>query len=249
MALKRKITKEEYEKLADPLKTEYKAAGEDYVLDVEGIDDITNVESALRKTRDELKDVKDKLKAKDGVDPEKYAALVAKEEELEKKKLEQEGNYKALLAQVNEKHEAALKGKDAEISRWQNLAVGDKLDSAINSAIATHGAIPKVMHPLLKSRVAGSFNDAGEYVITVNGEDGKPLVDSKGVPMTVAGLVESMKADKDYGGLFSARPASGGGQPGDRRPSPPTPQVEGGPKRTSTQRIAEGLKQQEAGRR
>jgi hypothetical protein len=36
MALKKKISKDDYKKLSDSLKSEYKEDGESYVLDVEG---------------------------------------------------------------------------------------------------------------------------------------------------------------------------------------------------------------------
>ena len=57
MALKKKITKEAFEKLPDVLKSEYVANGDDYVLDVDGEEDT----GALKRAKDREKQRADEL--------------------------------------------------------------------------------------------------------------------------------------------------------------------------------------------
>lgn len=244
MALKRRLTKEEFDKLPEALRTEYKASGESdggYILDVEGIDDITNLEGALRKTREELKATRAEADKFKGIDPERHKVLVQQAEELERKRKEQEGDYKAALEQVNKKHEQELQSLRDEILQRDKTIEGVLVDAKVNEAIAKHAGNPKLLFDVIKKRTKVERSSDGEYAVKVLGEDGKAMVDGKGTPISIDDLVGGLKADKDFGVAFAPSKANGSGSPSDRRATPP---VDSKSPRTSLDKIRSGLAKQ-----
>src|SRR5579862_7390210 len=94
MALKRKITKAEHAALKPDLQAEYKADGENFVLDAEGFDDPGELRRALEREKTEKKEAterakiaEDKLKAIDD-DKSRQSGDVAALEKSYKEKLD-----------------------------------------------------------------------------------------------------------------------------------------------------------------
>lgn len=89
MAIKREISKAEFDALAEPLKALYKQSGDKYTLDAEGFDDVTGLKSALdaeRRGRGDLETQLRELRTKLGdLDPEKARAALKMLQDLEDK--------------------------------------------------------------------------------------------------------------------------------------------------------------------
>src|SRR4051794_29374504 len=101
MALKAKLTKAEFEKLGDSLKEHYKASGDDYVLDAEGVEDVSGLKSALDKEKKERRELRVKLDAEaekwKDLDPERAREALKAIADLDEKKLVDKGEFDRLL--------------------------------------------------------------------------------------------------------------------------------------------------------
>lgn len=89
MPLKALLTKEEYGALPEALRQYYVEKDGKFLLDADGVEDVTGLKNALTATRQELKEAKDSLKQtiekfKD-IDPEKAKVAQQKLQELEDK--------------------------------------------------------------------------------------------------------------------------------------------------------------------
>lgn len=207
------ITKEEFEKLDDLFKAEYKEADGAYVLNADGIDNHPDVK-ALKGAYEAVKDKKsdaakqlEKLQAK--IDADKKAAeeadLLAQKnyDELAKRKEEEAANSAAELAKLKEE---ILNGKiDSEAM---------KIATAINPKDATR-----------QKFLAG---EARKYV--QNTDNGLALLNSDGTPTDQKTVIANLT--KEFPFLASGNPAGGGGAPGN-----PTHQEHTEPPKTAGEAI------------
>ena len=95
MALKAVLTKEEFDGLEDSLKKLYVEKDGKYLLDAEGVEDVSGLKSALEKERGTVKKLKADLQAtvdkfKD-IDPDKARDAQKKLQDLEDKQMMDEG--------------------------------------------------------------------------------------------------------------------------------------------------------------
>src|ERR1044071_8704519 len=106
MALKQKLTAAEHAALgSDAERGYYKQAGADYVLDIEGVDNVTSLTSALQSERTRANTAETNLKKFEGVDPDKWKQYVAAEQNSGVAKLADKGQYDQALATVTQTHE------------------------------------------------------------------------------------------------------------------------------------------------
>jgi len=80
MALKAKLTKDEFGALPEPVREHYTASGDTYVLQAEGLADagkLAEFRSNNERLTKELNGLRDQLKTFDGVDPEEYRRFKA----------------------------------------------------------------------------------------------------------------------------------------------------------------------------
>lgn len=166
MALKSKLTAEEYAKLADALKGEYAQDGEFYVLDV----DITEhpkargLHSAVQATREERDRLKADMKAFADkfadIDPEAARAAMKRVHELDDKKLLDEGKVEELFQKRTERmradHENAVKAAAAKIAELEAAQTGLRgrlsevlIDNAIAQQATAAGVKASGLAPLL----------------------------------------------------------------------------------------------------
>lgn len=195
MALKRKLKKSEHEKLSDELKKEYKADGDDFVLDVDGDEDTGALKRAKDRLSQELKDAKaerDELREANEKLESGKAGDVAK---LQKK-------WDADKASMTEQHTAALAKRDNFITRNLKTGLAEKIAHALNPRS------PKVLVPHVEARITVDLS-GDEPKVVILGPDGKPgMVDGK--PMTAEHLQSEFVANKDFAGIVVASKASGG---------------------------------------
>ena len=203
MAIKRTITKEEYNKLIPILQAEYKADGENMVLDLTDFEDPTK----LRQAKDAERDLKKAALAEkaalqtalDALTEERDGLLRGSIPKADAEKLE--GSYKSKL----EKQKTELQAKiDAATASIQKLLV-DNVATTMAAEISTS---PALIIPHIKSRLRAEMDANGEFVTKV--------VDKEGLPsaLTVEELNKEFCLNSDFKAIITASKASGGGAGG-----------------------------------
>lgn len=195
MALKRKLTKTQHDKLSDDLKKEYKADGDEFVLDVDGDEDT----GALKRAKD-----REKLRA-DEAETERDE-LRAENEKLEKGKA---GDVRKLQkaheterTELTTKHTGELTKRDSFITRQLKTGTAERIAATLNPKS------PRIFVPHLEARITVDLS-GDEPKTIILGADGKPgMVDGK--PMTAEQLQAEFVANKDFAGMIVGSKASGG---------------------------------------
>lgn len=195
MALKRKISKEEFDKLPDVLKSEYKEKNGSYLADIEGDDEAVialrqakdNEKNEHAKTKETLKNLQDQLDALSG------------------DKMRKDGDVAALDKSWKEKLTARETELNNQISSLQNVVVKSQRDSVL-SALAAKLIKPE-SHRLFKKSIEDRFNvEIGESgpVVRILDAHGKPSA------MTIEDLEKEIIANKEYSPIVIGSRASGG---------------------------------------
>lgn len=213
--LKYKVAQSDFAGLEEGIRKLYKADGDSYVLDLEGVEDTSGLKSALEKERANSKKAAEALKAWNamGKKPEEISALLKKAEEEEQKRLEAAGNYKAMLEQVKAQHEKEMGEKDAIIARYKHERELNMIDQTAVKAIAEAKGKVKLLLPLIKMS-AKVVEENGKEVVQIFDENGVARVNAKGEYLSIPEWVNEMKKDKDYQSAFEATGISGAGAKG-----------------------------------
>jgi hypothetical protein len=172
-------------------------------------------ENAKYRTR--AKEVSDKLKAFEGIDPDKYKELETASEKAEKERLEKAGEWDKLRDKLVADHQAELAKKDEVIANQQKDIA--KLEGEIGKTVRSHQVSteamvaeainPGVVEMIVETKTEIKTTDDGKRVIVVLDAEGNPDIDPKtGKPKTVAQLLQDMKTSKEYAHLFKG--GSGG---------------------------------------
>lgn len=197
MALKRKISKEAFEKLSDELKAEYVEKDGEYVLDLDGDEDTGALkrakdrEAQLRRDAEKrAKEAEDRLADLEGDDARKRGDIETLEKSWKKKHEDTEAAY-------NEK----LSKKDAFIK----TSLIDNVALKIANEISTS---PSLMLPHIKARLSADLD--GDTPIT-------KVLDGQGQPsaMTVEELSKEFVANKEFSAIIVGSKASGSGTSSD----------------------------------
>jgi len=148
MALKVKVTADEHGALADALKALYtKQADGSYLLDAEGVEDVSGLKTALSTERQARaaaeKAARDEAAKYTGVDVEAYRKWLADGEANAETKLIKEGKFEEAIAKRTEKmrrdHESQIAALQADIKKFTDQATSLQSqlgDTLINAAIA-----------------------------------------------------------------------------------------------------------------
>jgi len=191
MALKAKLTKEQYDKLSDALKFEYVADGDAFKLDVEGAEDTGPLKRALEREK------ADKTTSKARV-----AELEAQLEELSTNDARKTGDIAKLEKQWEKKLTDATAAKDATIEKLTGHTKKSLVDNVAMSIASKISKAPALLLPHIKARLTADF-DGDEPQTVVLGADGKA---SK---MTIEELSQEFVANKDFSAIITASKASG----------------------------------------
>lgn len=198
MALKRKITKAEFDKLDAAIKAEYVEKDGEYTLDVDG-DTGGDDAGALRRAKDRevqarkdaerrAKEAEDKLADLDNNDARKRGDIEALEKSWDEK-------YKAREAELTTK----LTGKDAFITKTLLDDRAFQIASGISDT-------PAILVPHIRARLHADL-DGDTPTTKVLGADGKPSA------TTIEELTKSFVDNKDFASVIRANKATGGGAP------------------------------------
>lgn len=200
MALKRKLTKAEFEALETSLKTYYKLDGETATLDAEDDEDI----GALRRAKDretqaakEAKENAKKLKA----DLDDLSTRLAELGDVDAKKRGDietlEKSYKGKMTAMEEAHKVQVGALDSYLK--ETLVDRAALDLATKLSTA-----PKLLLPHIKTRL--TVDRTGDRPKTV-------VLDAEGKisALTIEDLEKEVVANKEFASILIGTKASGSG--------------------------------------
>lgn len=194
MALKRKINKEQYGKLSDELKKEYKAGNGDdeFVLDTEGDEDTGPLRRALERERENAATSKKRLEQ-----------VEQELEELNSNDARKKGDIKTLETSWNKKLETQKAEFEGKLSK-ANAHIQKTLVDNVASEMATRiSKAPALLMPHIRNRITVDF-EGDEPTTKVLGADGKVSA------MTVADLEKEILGNKDFSAIIVASRATGG---------------------------------------
>lgn len=212
-----KMNVDSLEAVDEPFRALYEQDGERFKLKVEGIEDTSGLKSALQNERKRASDLEKKVKGweKSGKSPDEIAELIEAAELKAQTEAERKGEWDKLRAQMNDKHAADLKAKDETIGQMRKRLEKELVDKTAVSAIAAAKGVPDLLLPHVQrfTKVDDEFN------VVVVDASGTQRVNGKGEPLSIADLVEEMKANEIFGRAFDGsgqsgsgmRPNSGGG--------------------------------------
>lgn len=199
MALKKNITKEQYAKLKDGVKEEYREEGDGYTLDVEGIEDNGALKRAKDRIAQELLDAKkerdeaqNRLEELEGNDALKNKDV----EKLQKQWLKQKTDMEAA-------HKTELEARDQKIAKFEGYTKKQLIDNvALELATQLNPKSPKVLLPHIKERLQADLD--GDSPVT-------KILDSSGKVsnLTIDQLKAEFVANKDFAGIIIGSQASG----------------------------------------
>ena len=180
VALKRKLTKEEFDKLSDAHKELYSDPGNNgnYVLDAEPDEDTAPLKTALEREKQAAAAAKkqaDELAAKyKDVDPEKYQQLLTEAEERARENKKKTGDWegwKKTFEDEKAKSDAAFK---AEIEKRDARIRTFLLDDKIKAAALEAGVRKKLLDHVVKVTKENFRLDQNEKVEVLD-ETGNPI--------------------------------------------------------------------------
>lgn len=153
MALKAKLAKAEFEALAEVLKEHYKASGEDYILDAEGVEDVSGLKSALEKEKRERRELKTKLEAEaerfKDLDPERAREALKTLAELDDKKLVDKGEFDRLLKKRSDEFDQREAEYQNQLREAQSRLDTYELINPVKDAALKAGIIPKKLEMVM----------------------------------------------------------------------------------------------------
>jgi hypothetical protein len=215
MALK--LTVDSLDGVDENLRALYVEKDGKFSLAVDGIEDTSALKEALRKERKRADDAEKQKKAweRSGKTPEEIQELLDAQEQRAQTEAEKKGEWDKLRAQMNDRHALDLKAKDETIGQMRKRLQAELVDAKAVSALAAAKGSPDLLLPHVQRHV--KVDD--DFNVVVVDSKGDPRVNGKGEPLSIADLIEEMKANETFGRAFEGsghsgsgmRPNSGGG--------------------------------------
>lgn len=192
MALARKITKDQFEKLVDNIKFEYMADGDSYMLQTTGDEDT----GALRRANQRLKDQVENLEMKND-------DLAGKLDKIEKNPARKQGDIDALERQWTKEKETAVNEVTAKLEKANGFIKQTLLENAAAGLAEKISTSPSLIRPHIERRLQIDI-DGDTPSVKVLDKDGKASA------LTVEKLGEEFVANKDFSSIIRVTKASGG---------------------------------------
>ncbi|MFZ1074812.1 MAG: hypothetical protein WAN50_00330 [Minisyncoccia bacterium] len=198
MALKKKITKAEYDALSKAHQELYSGDGDEYVLDVEDMEDNGALKRALDRERAEKKAAKDKLKAAED-------AAQAAEEERQRK----EGDIAKIEESWKKKLDKATNDGNTRVAQLESHLRSILVDAKAMELAAKISTSPALLVPHIKARLQADLS--GDKPVT-------RVLDADGnvSDMTIEGLEKFFTNNKEFAPIIIGSKASGAGSGGHR---------------------------------
>lgn len=203
MALKDKVTQEEFDKLHSHFKPEYtQQADGGYLLNVEGREDV----GALKRAKDHEVSARKEAEAK-AREATELAATRQEELDQMRRGAIPKTDVEALELSWKNKLTAAEAKTVQEVAKRDKALQAATADSAAKSIATTISTIPDLLAPMIRSRLAVELTDDGA-IVRVLDVHGKPSA------LTVEDLTKEFKENAAYSGVMIGSKASGGGAGG-----------------------------------
>lgn len=203
-ALAFKVDKTGWEKLAKEVQGLYVEKDGEYVLDVDGVEDTTNLKTALQKERKSASDAdklyKDLLKRFDGIDPEKVREMMMALENDEDAKLIAKGQIDKVVERRVDQMRKGFEKQLADAGKVLDTEKASKqkymqrvLDNSIRAAATKAGLHPHAVDDaLFRARDLFTLSEDGDAVQL--DATGHPKVGKDGkTPYSPVEWLESMK--------------------------------------------------------
>lgn len=200
MALKVKVSKADWEKLADPIKFEYEEKDGEYQLKLEGAEDT----SALRRARDREKQRADEAKTRAEQLADELADAKSKLDDASSSDARKRGDIDTLEKSWQKKLDDKTKELTDKLLAKDGFIQKTLVDNVASGIAHKISNAPGVMMPHIKSRLVVDMT-GNEPVTKVLGADGKPS------DITIEKLSEEFVANKDFSAIIIGSKASGGG--------------------------------------
>lgn len=192
MALKKKITKAEFEKLNDAFKAEYIEDGDGYRLDVDGEEDT----GALKRAKDREAQLRKEAEARAKAAEDRLA-------ELDTNDARKKGDIETLEAKWKSDLQAEREGRKTDTEKLRGIITKNLADTTAERIASEIAKAPKVFARVVRDRLSVDF-DGDEPVLKVLDASGKPTA------LTVDDLRKELVANPDYKDIIVASKASGG---------------------------------------
>lgn len=202
MALKRKITQEEYDALDKVLQAEYTEDGDEFVLDAESEppnnSELDKLKRAHDRTKQELKTSKAALK--EATDKLSEVEELGDAESGKRKRKD--------IQQLTQAHKEEIAEKEKELADKLSKRNAKLRDTIIRSTSETMAAqistMPKLMSKEIRERLEVEFDDDGESELVILDRSGKKSA------MTLEQLQKEIVANKEFASIIIGSKASGG---------------------------------------
>ncbi len=206
MALKKKLTKTEYDAAKPDIKTEYKLVEgktDEYELDLEGGEDTGALLRAKEHEKKARQEAETKLRELQEKMDKQEAAEIKERERIAR----EGGDIKTLEKSWKEKNEKLQADMQKQIDARDAALSTLTVDNVATQMAAKISTAPSIITPHIKSRLRSEIVD-GVAVTRV--------LDAKGAPsaQTVAELEAEFVANKEFSAIITGSRASGGGAHG-----------------------------------
>lgn len=203
MALKRKITKAEFDKLSAELQAEYVEKDGDYVLDVDGDEDV----GPLRRAKDRAIQERDEARRKAREAEDKLA-------ELDENDAKKTGDIEKLEAKWKKDKDDAVAEVQGKLDRANAYVTNQLVDAQAKAMAAEISTSPALLQPHIRARLQADIGDWAEGHTPQT-----TILDGKGEAsnMNLDGLKKEFVDNKEFAPIIRASKASGGGAPGQNK--------------------------------
>ncbi len=185
--------------------------------DVEGHPKAGALKRALDRERRRAKDAEDRIP--DGFDPDRWAQLLALEEEAQKGRLtdKQREEFDNLKGQLEGQFQKRAEKYEGRITRLEGALERALVTAQATEAIARQKGSVRLLLPHVQ-RHATMVEDGEDFTYHIVDEKGHTRLGEEG-NMTFDELVGEMRTSDDFAGAFEGTGSSGGGAPPSGRPA------------------------------
>jgi hypothetical protein len=236
------------EEVADRYQGLYTEENGKYVLDAEikkdqDVSGLKNTVNTLRNEKKAVEEVLAQFKAF-GDDPD---TVKSKFDEMQQQIAEAsktgKADWEAMKAELVKQQNAVLEEEKNKTQLMEKTVAKHLIDATGIKELESEKGSTALLMPVIRSR-SKVVKEGDEYVVRITNEDGTPAIDNQGNPLTVSGLVKSLKEHDSYKRAFDSEGTSGGGTPpgGGSAPTSGRPGMHaGGDNRAPINKISDGL--------
>lgn len=205
MPLKATLTKDEHASLDDALKSLYKQSGENFILDAEGVEDVTGLKSALAAERKKAAEFEKLAKKFEGMDVDKINAALEFQRKADEKKLADKGEFEKIRLQDQEKHKSEIEKINAEVTKWKSTYLQESVGGKLKTALIAAGVLPEAIEDATRALMPSVKSEMTDNGVEIKFMDEHGLDSGKSLDETVKGFKDSRKY------FFAATGAAGSG--------------------------------------